>query len=213
MLFSQRGIDDVTITDIAAEAGVARSTVFNQFGSKRALMNGVTERVRAVYVELLDHALADYTTPTPDLLRSLSADMGSEIESSRRFYRAVFREIAKLSVGLEEGGSAEAMRQAAVERLLKLIKRGQARGDLSRDYLPEDMTEAFNSLIAGTITHWLYDTYTEPLRARLTRTANMFLSPMAAMSAETGTDIGIAQKIGADSEFENPPKSLGSNHA
>lgn len=199
VLFSERGVEDVTMADIAAEAGVARSTVFNHFGSKHALMNGITERVRAVYVDLLDQALADRTTPTPALIRALFEFMGMGIENSRRFYRAVFREMAKLSVGLDEGGPAEATRQAAHDRLFKLIARGQARGDLSRDHMPEDLTEVFDSLVNGTITHWLYDDSSEPLSARMVRTANIFLGPVAAEDLSVYADAHPAFE--ADLEF------------
>jgi AcrR family transcriptional regulator len=36
-LFSQRGITDVSVTDIAAEAGVSRVTLFKYFGDKESL--------------------------------------------------------------------------------------------------------------------------------------------------------------------------------
>ncbi len=201
-LFSERGVEDVTMADVAAEAGVARSTVFNHFGSKHALMNGITERVRAVYADLLDQALADRTTPTPALIRALFEFMGMGIENSRRFYRAVFREMTKLSVGLDEGGPAEATRQAANDRLFKLIARGQARGDLSRDHMPEDLTEVFDSLVNGTITHWLYDDSSEPLSARMVRTADIFLGPIATKDLSTYAD--ASPVFQADLEFESP---------
>lgn len=178
-LFSERGVDDVTMADVAAEAGVARSTVFNQFGSKHALMVGITERVRAVYVDLLDQALADRETPTPVLIRALFEFMGAGIEESRRFYRAIFREIAKLTVGLDETGPSEATRIASRDRLFKLIARGQARGDLARGHMPEDLADAFDSLVFGTITNWLFDDSSEALSARMVRAADIFLQPVA----------------------------------
>ena len=44
-LFADHGPDEVTMTEVAKEAGVARATVFNQFGSKHALIEAITENV------------------------------------------------------------------------------------------------------------------------------------------------------------------------
>ncbi len=178
-LFTLHGADDVTIAVVAAHAGVARATVFNQFGSKHALMHGVTEQVWANYTLRLDQALADRTTPTPFLIRGLFVSIGQEIEGSRHFYRSVFREMFKLSLGLDKRGSAQQSRQAAKDRLFQLIARGQNRGDLSCDHQPEDLITAMGSLIDGTISLWLYDDCSEPLSERMVRTADIFLNSVS----------------------------------
>ncbi|MDH4017582.1 MAG: TetR/AcrR family transcriptional regulator, partial [Actinomycetota bacterium] len=48
-LFAERGPDGVTMSEVAAAAGVARATVFNHFGSKRALIESMTEGVLDLY--------------------------------------------------------------------------------------------------------------------------------------------------------------------
>lgn len=45
-LFSARWYDDVTLADVAAEAGVSSQTVIRRFGSKDGLIDAVTARVR-----------------------------------------------------------------------------------------------------------------------------------------------------------------------
>ncbi len=184
-LFTLHGAEDVTIAEVATHAGVARATVFNQFGSKHALMHGVTEGVWANYSIRLDQALADRTTPTPFLIRGLFVSIGEEIEGSRHFYRSVFREMFKLSLGLEEGGSAQRSRQAAKDSLFQLIARGQNRGDLSCDHQPEDLITAIRSLIDGTISHWLYDDCSEPLSERMIRSADIFLNSVVTSDTST----------------------------
>jgi AcrR family transcriptional regulator len=180
-LFSEHGPENVTMADVAGEAGVARATVFNHFGSKHALVEGITEDVLSGYTQLLDNALAEGETSTPTLVRALFEAMGSGIEENRRFYRSVFREIAKLSVGLDEGGPGQAARQQALARLVRLLSRGQLRGELSAEFVAEDLASAFDSLVFGTITHWLYDDASEPLHRRMRRAAEVYLG-----SVETG---------------------------
>jgi TetR/AcrR family acrAB operon transcriptional repressor len=174
-LFRARGSEGVTIAEVAEQAGVARATVFNRFGSKHALVEAITEGVFAGYQMLLEEALADRTTPAPALVRSLFEKMGAGIEADRRFYRAVFREIAKITVGVEEDAVAQHARQAAIGRLVQLLTRGQARGELARGFDAQDLATAFDGLVFGTITHWLYDDASEALHQRMRRAAEIYL--------------------------------------
>ena len=151
-LFARGSVDEVTMAEVAADAGVARATVFNHFGSKHALMEAITEDVIAHYQGMLRNALEDTTTSTPVLVRALFEQMGAGIEEDQRFYRGVFREIAKIRLGLDEGGLGEQAGRAALELLVKLLARGQERGDLSRALRAEDLASAFDSLVNGTIT-------------------------------------------------------------
>ncbi|MGH3240544.1 MAG: TetR family transcriptional regulator, partial [Spirillospora sp.] len=50
-LFADRGFDEVTVTDIAREAQVAKATVFNYFPTKEDLFLGRLDEFRARTVE------------------------------------------------------------------------------------------------------------------------------------------------------------------
>ena len=183
-LFGERGVGDVTMAEVAADAGVARATVFNQFGSKHALVEAVTESVYIGYQAILDNAVADRATPVPVLVRALFDVMGRGIEADRRFYRTVFREVARLNLGLEEGGAAQLARHGAIERLVNLLTRGQARNEIVVDFDAADLAVAFDSLVFGTITRWLYDDSTDPLTDRMACSAEIFLRPIATHDGE-----------------------------
>ena len=174
-LFAARGLHEVTMAEVAEAAGVARATVFNQFGSKHALVDALTAEVLDGYVLLVEGALADRKTPTPVLVRTLFEWMGRGIEENARFYRAIFRELAKVSLGLDEGGEAERTRRAALDRLVQLHTRGQARGELLRSQDAVILASAFDSLVFGTVIHWLYEDSGEPLHARMLRAAEVLL--------------------------------------
>jgi AcrR family transcriptional regulator len=179
-LFGSRGFDAVTMADVAEQAGVARATVFNHFGSKHALVEAIVEGVLDYWAGMLERALADERTSTPTLVRALFDHMGFGIEQFHGFYRGVFREIVKIQVGLEEGGEAARARSRALERLERLLARGQERGELARGIEPADLACAFDSLANGTITHWLYDDTSGSLRERMGRSAEVFLGRVAA---------------------------------
>jgi AcrR family transcriptional regulator len=175
-LFAEHGFDDVTMADIAEAANVARATVFNYFGSKHALVETLTETVIDVFRAMLDDALADTTTPTPTLLRRLYEQMGLGIESQRGFFRGVFREIARIQLGLDEGLVAQRANDDAHARLLQLVERGQARGDLNAALDTGAVARGFRSLANGTITGWLYQDDAGSLVDAMRAAADVFLS-------------------------------------
>lgn len=177
-LFAEHGVDDVTVAEVAEHAGVSRATVFNHFTSKHALVEGITERVLAFYVVMLDEALLDEVTPVPALLRGLFEDMGKGIENERRFFRSVFREIARLQLGVDEGGPGQRATEAAHERLERLVRRGQERGEVSGEHEADAITSAFTALSNGTITHWLYDDATGSLVDRMRAAIEILLGPV-----------------------------------
>ncbi len=178
-LFRERGVPAVTMADVAEQAKVARATVFNHFGSKYALVEAITEEVHSYYRLMLENALARTDAPTAVLVRALFDLMGVGIEEDRRFYREVFREIAKIQVGLDEGGAGERARQASLDLLSRLLTRGQARRELRDDFRAEELASVFDSLSVGAINHWLFDDASEPLRARMNRAAEFFLTAAA----------------------------------
>jgi AcrR family transcriptional regulator len=178
-LFAERGTDDVTMAEIAEHAGVARASVFNYFGSKHALVEAITESVLDFWVAMLDTALEDEATPTPMLIRRLCDEMAKGIESQRLLHRGVFREIARIQLGLDSGDVAQLAGFAASTRLIRLMERGQSRGELDDSLSAEALASAFHSLTNGTITNWLYQDPTRPLSVRLQESAEVFLRPIA----------------------------------
>ncbi len=200
-LFGDHGSGQITMAEVAQQAGVSRATVFNHFGSKHALVEAVTEGVYQGYEAILENALADRTTPVPVLVRSLFEIMGRGIESDERFYRTVFREVARVNLGLEEGGVAQRARQRAVERLVHLLTRGQARGELFAASNPEDLATAFDSLVFGTITHWLYDDASQALSKRMLAASEVFLGPVATESADAWSGPDPDLRVEGDPRF------------
>lgn len=179
-LFAERGVEQVTMAEVADAARVARATVFNYFASKYALVEAITDDVLGHFRGMLEEALADETTPTPALVRSAFAHMGAGIEAYAGFFRGIFREIMKISVGLDEGGVAERTNEVTRALLERLMARGLERGELREVAPAADLARAFSSLTNGTIVSWLYDDRSDSLRERMERAAEIFLGAVAA---------------------------------
>lgn len=155
-LFAEQGLDQTSMSDIAAAAGLSRATVFNHFGSKALILDALTARSLRAYGDLLDQALADETTATDQLLRRLFAQMSRGLELTRAVQREVFGEIRKVSMGLDAEGESPGLRREAFGRLVALISRGQQRGELTQRKSAETLATAFDSLLAGAVTQWLH---------------------------------------------------------
>jgi AcrR family transcriptional regulator len=183
-LLVRHGFGDVTMAQVAAAAGVSRATVFNHFRSKQGLLDAITEGVLLFYQGMLDRALADEATPTPVLVRALFDLMGA-VEEAPGFHRGVFREIARLQLGFDEGGPTQRMNAENDARLVKLLARGQGRGELRAVPSPEALVAAFTILANGTITRWLFDDTRESLRERMGEAAEIFLAGAAPDAAAT----------------------------
>jgi hypothetical protein len=138
---------------------------------------------------MLERALALEKAPTPLLVRALFAQMGSGIEQFYRFHRGMFREIAKIQLGLDAGSAAAKARARAFERLRQLLARGQERGEIRGDVEVDDLASAFDAIANGTIHHWLYDDTTGSLRARMERAAEIFLGPVAADGLDAAPEL------------------------
>lgn len=67
----QRGFEAVTLSGVAAAAGVGRSAMYNHFPDRQALLVAFVEDEAARYVADLDAALADASTP-PDRLAAFA---------------------------------------------------------------------------------------------------------------------------------------------
>lgn len=127
---------------------------------------------------MLEGTPADCSSST--LLHALFNHMGSGIEQSYGFCRGIFREIAKIQVGLDGSGAAQRMREVALTRLEQLLVRGQKRGEIRREFRTEDLACALESLVSGTTLHWLSEDTSESLREHRHRAAEIFLGSVAA---------------------------------
>jgi AcrR family transcriptional regulator len=179
-LFAERGVEQVTMAEVAEAARVSRATVFNYFASKYALVEAITDDVLVYFTGMLEQALADEATPTPTLVRAAFAQMGTGIEAYAGFFRGIFREIMKISVGLDEGGVAARTNERNRGLLERLMERGVARRELRRVAPPADLARAFSGLANGTIVSWLYDERSDSLHERMERAAEIFLGAVAA---------------------------------
>jgi AcrR family transcriptional regulator len=112
------GRPDASVDEIARAAGVSRQTVYAHFPSRDALIDAVIEQAAAEFTALLDGANLDQAPPAQALTRLL--DAGWQIAARYPFLW--------LQPAVDPGKDAD--RHAPVlDRMLDIIRRGQASGD------------------------------------------------------------------------------------
>lgn len=83
-LMSERGFDTITLADIAAEAGVGRTAVYNHFPDKEALLLGFITHETEEYAHRLERALEGVTDP----VEQLRTYIRQQAQLSRMFHLA-----------------------------------------------------------------------------------------------------------------------------
>jgi TetR/AcrR family fatty acid metabolism transcriptional regulator len=137
-LFGERGTTEVSMDDIAAEAGVARSTVYVYFANRDVLLQAC---VQSMYEQLKDAIapVADDDATPEERLRALVLGLLERIDESPAFFRLAMATQstanaagsaavggALMMIGLDMIGLLEGVVDAAMEATL-------FRADLDRD--------------------------------------------------------------------------------
>ncbi|MFI0419824.1 TetR/AcrR family transcriptional regulator [Spongiactinospora sp. 9N601] len=66
-LTRSQGIDEISMTDVAAEAGITRTALYNYFPDKAALLLAFTERVTGYFIESYERELPAGASPAERL--------------------------------------------------------------------------------------------------------------------------------------------------
>lgn len=121
------GRPDASIEEIARAAGVTRQTVYTHFGSRESLFDEVVARVTAEVLAALD---------------ATDIDEGSPVDALNRFLTTAWQIIDRypllLQPELTDVSEEQAHEQHApiIERIERLIRRGQESGEFDRSLSP-----------------------------------------------------------------------------
>ena len=178
-LFAEQGLENTTMAQVAASAGVARATVFNQFSSKQTLLEAITLEILEYFRSVLAQVLKEDSAPVPTLVRALFVHMGKGIAAYHPFYHGMFHEIMSVQLGINTSPELRMSREETLANLTQLFARGQATGEIASNIAPEDLAVAFDSLSKGIIVHWLYEDMSEPLDQQMLGGANVLLGSVA----------------------------------
>jgi len=130
-LFSQFGVDKVSIVDIARKAGVSQATIYNNFGNKEAL---VREFVTGA-VELLVNSAQEILTPNMSFQEKIAAFIQFISEMMISGQPSAAERVIFSSLDLQNDPEIKKIRLAAQERMtglmLGLIQEGKEQGQVN----------------------------------------------------------------------------------
>jgi AcrR family transcriptional regulator len=124
-LLLARGIEGVTFEDVAAESGVAKTTLYRHFGTKQAMLVAAT---RSCFVE---HVTPD----TGDLGLDLHAifDHGKDVEEERRVPDLIPALLAAADRDPDLRALVTAMLEERRRPVRTVLQLAQLRGEIARD--------------------------------------------------------------------------------
>jgi len=151
-LFGERGTTDVSMDEIAAQAGVARSTVYVYFSNRDDLLRAC---VQSMYDRLEDTIalVVDDGTPPVERLRQLILGLLERIDESPDFFRlAMATQATAGTAGSAAVGGALMMIGLDMIRVLEeLVVAGVAAGDFRGDVDPERAVVLVGQQIYGAL--------------------------------------------------------------
>jgi TetR/AcrR family fatty acid metabolism transcriptional regulator len=151
-LFGERGTTDVSMDEIAAQAGVARSTVYVYFANRDDLIGACVASMYDRMKETIAEIVADDASPS-ERLRALVLGVLERIDESPEFFRlAMATQATSGAAGSVAVGGALMMIGLDMIRLLEeLAVAGQASGDFRSDLDPERAVVLMGQQIFGAL--------------------------------------------------------------
>ena len=133
-LFGERGTTDVSMDEIAAEAGVARSTVYVYFANRDELLRACVQSMYDRMQDIIALIVADDASPA-ERLRGLILGLLERIDESPAFFRlAMATQATTGAAGSDAVGGALMMIGLDMIRVLEeLVRAGVASGDFRAD--------------------------------------------------------------------------------
>jgi AcrR family transcriptional regulator len=151
-LFGERGTTDVSMDEIAAQAGVARSTVYVYFANRDDLIGACVESMYDRMKQTVAEIVADDASPS-ERLRALVLGVLQRVDESPEFLRlAMATQATSGAAGSVAVGGALMMIGLDMIRLLEeLAVAGMAAGDFRADLDPERAVVLVGQQIFGAL--------------------------------------------------------------
>ena len=126
-VFAEVGYDQTTFADLAAEAGVGRTTIYDYFSDKEDLLASLIEEELPVTLDAMVAGLPD-GVPTTDRLEALLRALVEFVATDPTLGYLLHREVPKM--GPEAARRAEAAHAGLIGEFVGLLSDGVAQGVL-----------------------------------------------------------------------------------
>jgi AcrR family transcriptional regulator len=160
-LFGERGTTDVSMDEIASEAGVARSTVYVYFANRDELLRACLKRMHTQLQEAVAGTWEEDATPA-QRLELLVQEMLARIDDNPAFFRLALVTQGTPVQGAEAVGAELALISLDIARLIRdVYEDGVASGDF-RPMGPDLATGLIGQQLYGAIAVRAAEPFPEP---------------------------------------------------
>ncbi|MCE7866853.1 MAG: TetR/AcrR family transcriptional regulator [Candidatus Brocadia sp. AMX2] len=155
-IISSRGIEHVTISEIAGEIGTTKGAIYRHFKSKRDILSLLIDNVEETLMEALDKAMVE-KDPVQNLKNILLAQL--ILAKTRRKTSFVVIMGAMQFSGPFIRRKISQLIEKYLRRIEKLLAGALKSGLIKKDINPKTSAIVFMGLIQSTITVWSYKNF------------------------------------------------------
>lgn len=153
-LFEAHGYDAVAMEQVAAEADVAKGTLYNYFPVKEALLAHQFREEIAAGMAGLAPVLAQHTSFRARMQGLLKAS--AQWNASRRPYLPHYLRFRMTQIGVQPDTSSSTSPHSGVHQILEtLFRAAQGQGEVRTDLAPTELAWMFEFLCMGAVMVWL----------------------------------------------------------
>lgn len=165
-LFAERGVDAVTVAEIAEAADIGKGTFFTHFPTKAAVFGYLGEQV----TEQIRDALEETSSaPAPDRLRAAFSAAAAWVSGHAALFDLMVR--SRSFTLSADAGSAN--QRGALAAVAGVVAQGIARGEFRADARPDDAALVLFSAYLGTVLAWTMDPEGRDLDDRLSAAVDL----------------------------------------
>lgn len=167
-VFSEKGFDEATMEEIAQRAGIAKSTIYYNYRSKKALFLSLLEEG----IERLENIVRKEIARKKDIIGQLEALISAQLsflEDYRDFCRLLLSEV--WGVGKRWEKQVERLRSDYINIIKDLLRKGQAEGIIRKNLeIDTAATAVFGAVTLAALNafvfepHYCYETVLQTLK-------------------------------------------------
>lgn len=192
-LIEEKGVDQLSVREVAKKAGVSPGAPFRHFSNKTALLTAVAEEAISRLTDSVGKALDEVKTDEP-LARIRAIGIGYlrwALANPTHFQIVSSRTLIDFHGSERLVKENEDMRQLVAD----LVALAKSRGDLRAGVEPADLIYAARAFVYGVARMWIDGHYTEwkvarPPEEAMFRALDMFIATLSALPGPVDRNTG-----------------------
>ena len=166
-LFAQNGYQNTAMSDIARATGMARTTLYDYFGSKQEILFALLDEV------ISRRILPDGTASPVEQLTQIATGSLERLQNHESLYRILFQELPALDTQVRD--QVLRWQSLTLDEARGAIRAGLTDGVFSQVLQEDDILFAFTALLSGKMNGLLYNPKTYDAQEEADLVIRLFL--------------------------------------